>query len=151
MFGFVTAAAQLPIGHFHAVQVAQTQPEKLATFEGMFETQKRAPMLLFGFPNEEKGRVDYAIEVPAALSILVGMDPETEVKGLNDYPRDEWPPVPWTFYTFHLMFYLGMYFIFPRIGLVDIRALPQIQLFVSILGGILLGLVFIYILLVILF
>jgi cytochrome d ubiquinol oxidase subunit I len=111
VFGFVSAAAQLPIGHYHAVQVAQTQPEKLAVFEGLFETQKRAPALLFGIPNEDEGRVDYAVEVPAALSILVGMDPETEVKGLNDYPRDEWPPIPTTFYTFHLMFYMGMYFI----------------------------------------
>ncbi|MCP4602978.1 MAG: cytochrome ubiquinol oxidase subunit I [Proteobacteria bacterium] len=109
--GFVSAAVQLPIGHFHAVQVAETQPEKLAAFEGLFETQKGAPALLFGIPDAEEGTVHAAIEVPKALSIMISGDPDYEVKGLNDFPRDEWPPVGITFFTFHLMFLLGMYFI----------------------------------------
>ena len=116
--GFIAAAAQLPIGHYHAVQVAHTQPEKLAAFEGLFETQKQAPALLFGMPDPEAGRVDAAIEVPAALSIMIDGDPEYEVKGLNHWPRDEWPPVRTTFYTFHFMFYLGMWFIgFTALGM----------------------------------
>ena len=42
---------------------------------------------------------------------MVGFDTQTEVKGLNDFPRDEWPPLGLTFYSFHLMFILGLYFI----------------------------------------
>jgi cytochrome d ubiquinol oxidase subunit I len=109
--GFVAALLQLPLGHYHAVQVAQTQPEKLAAFEGLFETQKEAPLLIFGIPDSEERTVHGAVKVPGLLSFLVGFDAQTEVKGLNDYPEDEWPPLGLTFYSFHLMFILGLYFI----------------------------------------
>jgi len=119
IFAFISSVAQLGFGHAHAVQVAKTQPEKLAAFEGLFETQKRAPALLFGIPDEEAGKVHAAIEVPAALSIMIDMDPEYEVMGLNDVPKDERPPLALTFYPFHLMFYLGGWFIlFTTIGMV---------------------------------
>ncbi len=35
--------------------------------------------------------------------------------------------------------YVGFYFIFPALGLVDIRAVPQVQLFLSLLAGLLFG------------
>jgi cytochrome d ubiquinol oxidase subunit I len=91
--------------------VAKTQPEKLASFEGLFETQKRAPALLFGIPDASEGKIHAAVEVPWALSIMISGDPDYEVKGLNDFPPDERPPLGLTFVPFHLMFYLGMYFI----------------------------------------
>jgi len=109
--GFIAALLQLPLGHYHAVQVAQTQPEKLAAFEGLFETQKEAPLLIFGIPDAEERTVHAAVKIPGLLSFLVGFDTQTEVKGLNDFPQDEWPPLGLTFYSFHLMFILGLYFI----------------------------------------
>ena len=109
--GFIASVLQLGIGHWHGGQVAETQPEKLAAFEAHFETQKKAPMVLFGIPDEEGEKVDFALEVPWALSIMVGNSPDTEVKGLKDFPRDEWPPVTPVFFSFRLMFFLGMYFI----------------------------------------
>ncbi len=107
---FAATTLQLGLGHMHAVQVGETQPEKLAAFEGLFETQTRAPLLLFGLPDADEGRVLAAVEVPGMLSLLFHGDIETEVKGLNDFPRDEWPPVLPVFASFHLMFGLGMYF-----------------------------------------
>jgi cytochrome d ubiquinol oxidase subunit I len=108
----IGAAAQLPIGHMHAVQVATYQPTVLAAFEGLFETQKNAPALLFGIPDVETGTVKAAIEIPSGLSMLVSNgDPDHVVQGLNDFPRDEWPPILITFFSFHLMFYLGMFFL----------------------------------------
>lgn len=116
---FTTAVLQLLVGHLHTVQVANTQPEKLAAFEGLFETQTEAPALLFGLPDEEAAEVVASLEVPGALSVMISGDPSYEVKGLNDFPRDEWPPILPTFFSFHLMFYLGMYFIgFTLLGLV---------------------------------
>lgn len=109
--GFIASVLQLGIGHWHGGQVAETQPEKLAAFEAHFETQKNAPMVLFGIPDEEGEKVDLAIEIPWVLSIMVGNSPDTEVKGLKDFPRDEWPPVTPVFFSFRLMFFLGMYFI----------------------------------------
>lgn len=108
---FLASAAQLPLGHFHAVQVAGTQPIKLAAYEGIFETQKRAPMLLFGIPDSQAETMKYALRIPGLLSLLASGNVDTEIKGLKDFPKDEWPPLGLTFYPFHFMVVLGMYFI----------------------------------------
>jgi cytochrome d ubiquinol oxidase subunit I len=106
----IASIMQLGIGHYHAVQVTHTQPEKLAAFEGLFETQKGAPLLIFGIPDAEERKVHAAIEIPNMLSWLTSGDSQAEVKGLNDYPKEEWPPLGLSFFSFHLMFILGMYF-----------------------------------------
>ena len=111
VFGFLAALAQLPIGHFHAVRVSHNQPLKLAAYEGLFETQADAPALLFGVPDAEAGTVHGAIEVLGGLSLLVGGSTDTVVQGLSDFPREEWPPLLLSFVPFHLMFYIGMFFI----------------------------------------
>jgi cytochrome d ubiquinol oxidase subunit I len=98
------------IGHYHAVQVARTQPAKLAVFEGLWETQRRAPLLLFGIPNEKEERTDFAVALPSALSILVGLDAETEVQGLKDFPKEDRPPLTLTFWSFHCMIALFGWF-----------------------------------------
>ncbi|MZP30845.1 cytochrome ubiquinol oxidase subunit I [Heliobacterium undosum] len=107
----VASLAQIPIGHMHAVQVAQTQPEKLAAIEGLFETEKGAPLLLFGIPDEKAGVTHFKIGIPKALSLLATDDPNGEVKGLNAFPKEERPPVFLPFVTFHLMVALGTLFI----------------------------------------
>ncbi len=109
--GLITSLAQFGLGHYHAVQVAATQPEKLAAIEGIFETQRRAPALLFGIPDEDAETMRAAIRVPGALSLLAFGDLEAEVQGLKDFPKDEWPPLALTFYSFHLMVALGAYFV----------------------------------------
>ncbi|MEN7973374.1 MAG: cytochrome ubiquinol oxidase subunit I [Verrucomicrobiota bacterium] len=98
------------IGHSHAVQVAETQPAKLAAFEGLWETQTNAPLLLFGVPNVEEERTDLAIAVPGFLSILVDGSPDTEVQGLKDFAPEDRPPLLMTFFSFHFMLYLGGWF-----------------------------------------
>ena len=108
---FLASVMQLPLGHFHAVQVAETQPAKLAAFEGLWETQTNAPLLVMGLPNPEQRRTDFAIGLPGVLSIGVGGSTETEVAGLNDFPEEEWPPLLVSFFNFHFMVGLGLYFI----------------------------------------
>ena len=110
-FGLFFSVAQFGLGHWHGVQVAHTQPEKLAAFEAHFDTMKNAPAIMLGFPNENTGEVDMAIEMPSALSILVGNSISTEVQGLNAFPRDEWPPVLPVFLSFRFMVFLGLFFI----------------------------------------
>ncbi len=109
--GFIASMLQVVTGHYHAVQVTKTQPAKLAAFEGLFETQTRAPLLLFGIPNYEEERTDLAIEVPAMLSIMIAFDADVEVQGLKDFPKEDWPPLGLTFFPFHLMVGLGFYFV----------------------------------------
>lgn len=43
------------------------------------------------------------------------------------------------FWGLPILWYIALYFIFPKIGLVDVRAVPQISLFVCILSGVILG------------
>ncbi|MHB0937395.1 MAG: cytochrome ubiquinol oxidase subunit I [Armatimonadota bacterium] len=115
---FVTSMSQLPSGHMHAVQVAETQPAKLAAFEGLFETQSNAPLILFGILDEENRTVRYAVRAGGMLSFLVSFRTSTEVTGLDRFPRSEWPPLKLTFYPFHLMVAIGLYLIaFSTLGL----------------------------------
>ena len=48
LIAFFASILQLGLGHYHAIQVAYTQPIKLAAFEGLFSTTTSAPLLLFG-------------------------------------------------------------------------------------------------------
>jgi len=113
------AVLQLGLGHYHAMQVAETQPEKLAAVEGLFESGPRAPALLFGVPDAEAGRMRAAVKVPGLLSLLAFGDVDAYVQGLDAFPRDEWPPLALTFYPFHLMVGLGMFFLaLPALGLI---------------------------------
>lgn len=113
--GLVTVAlaslAVLFTGHHHSVQVAMTQPAKMAAFEGLFRTQRGAMLSLWGFPDAETETLRYAVGVPRLLSLLIHMQPQAEVVGLDQFPREEWPPLALSFYPYHVMILLGMYFI----------------------------------------
>ncbi|WP_349407529.1 cytochrome ubiquinol oxidase subunit I [Pseudalkalibacillus sp. SCS-8] len=80
-------------GHESAQMLHEYQPEKLAAAEGLFETQRYAPLAIGGFTDREEQEVKWAIEIPWALSFLAGDRFDTEVKGLNDYPEELWPPL----------------------------------------------------------
>ena len=80
-------------GHETAQSLHKHQPEKLAAAEGLFETQSYAPLSIGGFTDRETQEVKWGIEVPWALSFLAGNRFDTVVKGLNDFPEDEWPPL----------------------------------------------------------
>ncbi len=99
-------------GDLHAKDVTEKQPVKLAAMESLWETTRQAPIYLLALPDEENGR--NAIEIlpiPGALSFLGHGDFNAEIKGLNDFPRDERPPVLLTFLAFRGMVALGTYFI----------------------------------------
>lgn len=101
-----------PSGHAQAMLVAKHQPATLAAMEGLFETQKGAPLSLMGVPNAEEERLDYAIRIPKMLSMLATMNPNGEVKGLKDFPKEDWPDQLFLlFHSYHAMVGLGMFFI----------------------------------------
>lgn len=106
----VASLVQPMIGHVHAQVVAAYQPAKLAAFEGLYETQRRAPLSLIGYTNPET-RETTALEIPGLLSFLIHGDVDGEVKGLEAFPEEDWPPVAQVFQTYHAMVALGMLFI----------------------------------------
>ncbi len=105
--GLITAILQPITGDYAAKVVAKTQPVKLAAMEGQFETQRRAPLRIGGWPDEEAGRTRYALEAPAMLSFLAFGDPDAEVRGLNEFPREDRPPVAVVHGAFQVMVGLG--------------------------------------------
>lgn len=102
----VSCVLQLVTGDRSGVIVATHQPAKLAALEGVFTTQKGAPLYLFGIPNVEEGRIDAAIYIPKLLSFLSFGDGDAEIVGLDQVPRQDWPRVSWVFPSYHLMIYM---------------------------------------------
>jgi cytochrome bd ubiquinol oxidase subunit I len=101
--GLIATGAQFILGHHHAVQVYKTQPIKLAAIEGHFETTANAPLLVFGIPDAEARKTHLAVPLPGLLSFGVSGSFDTVIKGLNDYPKEMWPPLLLTFFPFHIM------------------------------------------------
>lgn len=106
--GGVAAVLQPLSGDLLAKAVAKNQPAKLAAFEGQFESETGAPLRIGGIPDEETGETRYALEIPYALSILAHGDPHATVKGLNEFPKDERPPVAIVHFAFQIMVGCGM-------------------------------------------
>ncbi|MBN2012660.1 cytochrome ubiquinol oxidase subunit I [candidate division KSB1 bacterium] len=107
----VTSLLELALGHAHSIQVGATQPEKLAAFEAMYETQSGAPLALFGIPDAKNQTNHLYIGVPKLLSFLMYFDANATVKGLNEFPEDERPPVFLPFVSYHVMIIVGFFFI----------------------------------------
>ncbi len=101
-----------PTGDQQGAMVARHQPVTLAAMEGHFETMKGAPIAILGQPDVENRRLDNPLTIPNALSFMTYKRWDAEVKGLNEYPRDQWPDnVPLLYYSFHIMVGLGTIFI----------------------------------------
>ena len=113
MGAFMSLAA-LGSGHLQAKNVGATQPTKLAAFEGLYKTPAEgegAPLYLFGVPTDETESVEFGLAVPGGLSFLMYESFTAPVTGLDQFPREDWPPVNLSFQTYHLMMALGMFFI----------------------------------------
>jgi cytochrome d ubiquinol oxidase subunit I len=106
----IASCAQLISGDSNAKMVARNQPDKLAALEGLFKTGP-ARLSLFGIPDENQGQTRYEIGIPGLLSFLVYENPKAPVVGLDKFRRQDWPPVRMSFFSYHLMVGLGMYFI----------------------------------------
>jgi cytochrome d ubiquinol oxidase subunit I len=105
--GVIPALLQPISGDRAAKVVADTQPAKLAAMEGHFETARRAPLNIGGWPDVEARTTRYAIEIPGGLSLLSYGDIDAVVVGLNDIPRENWPPVLPTHLAFQVMVAIG--------------------------------------------
>ncbi len=117
VLAFSATVVQFGTGHWHGMQVAQTQPIKLAATEGLFDTQRRAPFVVFGIPNAREERLDAAVEVPGLLSWLAFADTEAEVQGLREVPPEERPPLGEVFFSFRFMIALwGWFFLLTASG-----------------------------------
>lgn len=106
--GCIAIPLQIASGDLAARRVAELQPAKLAAMEAHYHTGPRAPFVIGGVPDSDTRTVRGAIEVPAALSILVGGSPDAVVTGLDQFPRDQWPNVKLVHWSFDIMVACGI-------------------------------------------
>jgi len=97
-----------PTGDRQGIMVAHHQPVTLAAMEGNFETMQGAPIALIGQPDMDRLALDNPVLIPGVLSFLTWKHWTAEVKGLREFPRDQWPDnVPLLYYAYHIMVGLG--------------------------------------------
>ena len=103
----VAIPLQIFMGDLHGLNTLQHQPAKIAAIEGIWHTERSAPLTLFGLPNEKEGKTDYAVTVPKMASLILAHDMDAELKGLNEFPNAH-PPVAPVFWSFRVMVGMGM-------------------------------------------
>jgi len=107
----IAAAIAIPLqivaGDLHGLNTLEHQPAKIAAIEGIWHTEKSAPLTLIGWPNEKERRTDYAIQVPKLASLILAHDIDAELKGLNEFPNAH-PPVAPVFWSFRVMVGMGV-------------------------------------------
>src|SRR6476620_7473216 len=113
LVGTIAALLQLfPTGDMQGRLVANHQPVTLAAMEGLFESQRGAPLAILGQPDVEKRKLDNPLEIPNMLSFLTYRQWRADVKGLSEFPENEWPDqIPLLYYSYHVMVGLGTIFI----------------------------------------
>jgi cytochrome d ubiquinol oxidase subunit I len=113
---------QIVAGDLHGLNTFEYQPAKVAAMEGHFRTyEKGAPLILFGVPDMDAREVRNAVELPKLGSLILTHSLEGKVRGLEEWPREEWPNVPIVFFSFRLMVGLGFLMLFVGLASLVLR------------------------------
>lgn len=107
----VAAPLQIFVGDLHGLNVREHQPLKVAAMEGLWETTRGAPLLLFAVPDQDAQENRLEIGVPKLASLILTHDPDGEVLGLKSVAPEEQPPVLPVFFGFRIMVGLGFLFL----------------------------------------
>jgi cytochrome bd ubiquinol oxidase subunit I len=109
--GVYLAAFLIPLqilaGDAHGLNTMKYQPAKLAAMEGIWETKKGVPAVLFALPDEKTRSNKYEIAIPNLASLYLTHSWDGEVKGLNEFVGKH-PPVAPVFWAFRIMVGVGM-------------------------------------------
>ncbi|WP_139045792.1 cytochrome ubiquinol oxidase subunit I, partial [Vibrio cidicii] len=97
----------LLVGDLHGLNTLEHQPAKIAAMEGVWQTERGAPLLLFALPNEETRSNDWAIGIPHLASLILTHEMDGEIVGLDAFAPDH-PPVAPLFFGFRVMVGVGV-------------------------------------------
>jgi cytochrome d ubiquinol oxidase subunit I len=101
-----------PTGDQQGKRVARHQQPTLAAMEGRWRSGPYAELNLIGQPNVEGRKLDNPLPLPGLLSFIAYGSFSSNVKGLEEFPRDQWPTnLEFLYYGFHIMVGLGTLFI----------------------------------------
>ena len=98
---------QIFIGDMHGVNTLHHQPAKIAAMEGIWETEKSAPLTLFGIPDSESETTKYAIKIPKLASLILTHKLDGEIVGLKAFAKEDRPPILPVFFGFRIMVGIG--------------------------------------------
>jgi cytochrome d ubiquinol oxidase subunit I len=100
---------QIVVGDQHGLNTNEHQPTKVMALEGHYQSYPDgAPLYLFGIPNDREQRLDYAVGIPKAGSLLLEHDPNAPMAGLDTVPDEDQPPAFVIFWSFRIMVGLGL-------------------------------------------
>ncbi|MEF8802414.1 MAG: cytochrome ubiquinol oxidase subunit I [Halolamina sp.] len=113
----ITAPLQVIHGDLYARHVFETQPQKFAAMEAIWETDSYVPEYIIAFPTSIQDILDprakdiFGIGIPGGASWLAsGGDPQATIRGLEEFEGPQ-PPVALVFWSFRIMVALGFWFI----------------------------------------
>ncbi len=98
---------QIFVGDLHGLNTLKHQPAKVAAMEGIWETARGVPILLFAIPDEKRRMNHAEIDIPKVTSLILTHGLNGEVKGLNEFAGKH-PPVAPVFWGFRIMVGVGM-------------------------------------------
>jgi cytochrome d ubiquinol oxidase subunit I len=104
----IVAPLQIVAGDLHGLNTFEHQPAKIAALEGHYETERGAPLILFGWPDDELEQTRYAIKIPLLGSLLLTHQLDGEVTGLKAFKREDRPPAALVFWAFRVMVGIGV-------------------------------------------
>lgn len=104
----LVAPVQIFVGDLHGLNTLEHQPAKVMAMEGHYTSHPDgAPLILFGLPNDEEQRVNYALEIPKASSLILKHDANAPLAGLDTIAPEDRPKVPLVFWAFRVMVAIG--------------------------------------------
>jgi cytochrome d ubiquinol oxidase subunit I len=109
--GLTLAAALIPVqifvGDLHGLNTLQHQPQKVAAMEGVWQTARGVPLLLFAVPDDRARENRFEIGIPKLASFILRHDLDGEIRGLDEF-RGQHPPVLPVFWAFRVMVGMGV-------------------------------------------
>ncbi|HSI60866.1 MAG TPA: cytochrome ubiquinol oxidase subunit I [Ideonella sp.] len=109
--GLTLAAVLIPlqvfVGDLHGLNTLEHQPAKVAAMEGVWETERGAPLLLFAIPDKAQRKNHFEIGIPKVASLILTHDANGEIRGMNAFGDAHPPPLP-VFFAFRIMVGMGL-------------------------------------------
>lgn len=100
---------QIGVGDEAGINVFEQQPIKTAAIEGLWNTQKAVPTLVFAIPSNEQQRNLFEIgSIPYGSSILNTHSLNGKLIGLKTVGKNDQPEVWPVFFSFRIMVGLGL-------------------------------------------
>lgn len=103
---------QIMAGDMTGIVVHEIQPIKTAAMEGLWNTEKGAPLLLFAIPDQEQQKDSWEISVPHMAALLNTHHWNGTLTGLKSVAKQDQPRVAAVFFAFRIMVGIGFLMLF---------------------------------------